>query len=51
MATLKSVELPLQIEAEPEITAAVETLLTVTTAEPLMPVPAQPPVLVTETKV
>lgn len=30
MATLKLVELPEQIEAEPEITAAVETLFTVT---------------------
>ena len=50
MATLKLV-LPPQVEVVPEITAAVEALFTVTTAEPLFPVPAQPPVLVTETKV
>ena len=51
MATLKLVDVPLQIDAVPEITEAVGPAFTVTTADPLFPVPAHPLAPVTETRV
>ena len=51
MDTLKLVDVPLHIVAVPESTDAVGPALTVTTAEPLLPVPAHPLAPVTDTKV
>ena len=51
MATLKLVDVPLHVVAVPESTDAVGPAFTVTTAEPLLPVPAQPLASVTDTSV
>ena len=50
IVTCKLLVLPAHAVVDPEITAAVDALFTVIMAEPLLPVPTQPPALVTETK-
>ena len=50
MATLILVDDPTQMAVVPEITEAVGPIFTVITADPLLPVPAQPLAPVTDTK-